>query len=96
MSAKNPTFLQVRTLDHLIDGWELIDGHWHTGEDRVYWKFKTKLPNGVVLNDTMEAGYPKEKRWRMGLLEKYGWVVKVGDHWEITDLGRKTYEEHKI
>ena len=84
---KRPTVFQAITLKHLIDGWKLIDG-----DERIYWKFKMKLSNGSVLNDTIDCGYPKLKRYRMSWLEKYGWIVKINDQWKITPSGRQAYK----
>lgn len=99
-----PTYNQMITMKHLMDGWELLSGTWpltvdkqFAGKERMWWRWSnpklvTRLnPSGF---DTLEVSWPKLKRYWLSNMVKYGWLIKTATSWAVTDSGREAVKRY--
>jgi hypothetical protein len=103
MKKNIPTYNQVTTMRHLMsDEWELIvgrypfmppdhPGHKYSEKEKIYWKYYApELAHLAFSNyDTIDCGSPKMERYRMSIMERYGWIKKTKKSWKILKAGRE-------
>lgn len=76
-------------LDHLA---AIVPGAEKNSEkERIYWKYYApELAHLKFSNyDTIDCGSPKMERYRMSIMERYGWIKKTKKSWKILKAGRE-------